>query len=1424
MSVAARLAIVALKPMALGACAAAGVKPGELGVGPVGDLLAKRFAEHHGALVAVLKTAMDQAWTAVEIVLNGAAWWRGLTSPDDRPMAEALKPFLKATETEAGKRESIRRLALAELHAARKKGLLALGPAPAEGLARSAALYAKFADPAVVSKADRSAVAQMADELKKAGLENLAAWILPDDGEPFLATACRYFLERAVKDDAALAEGMKFADFDPLPADLAQGLVSLHGAMASHSRQLDEALGNVAASIPAARVAALDVDAEKAEFGQKHAELYGAVADLHRKLDLAHMRVRSGDAGAVRSEQERQHVLRTIAQFQALPAEQRIRMPALMNAIGQFEMAAGEFQAAVKRFRTVARLLGDSAAAGEAHMNAFRAAIEQPDHAAALAEFLEAVKADGKRFATFPVGKYLPARVIGSGGFGVAFLCKHKYLNAPVVVKALSTDHLERDMDDVFAEAQALAAINHPAIIKVQDCGYVDPGRKQRPFLVMDHFDGPTLEEYVKKNSPLDADEFLALAGPVVAGLEAAHAKNILHRDIKPANLLVKRHKDAKGNQSWDVKLIDFGLAVRNEELRRSSRGSKSGVGEAGTTEYASPEQLGRLEGVAVGPQSDIFGFAKTACFALFGTTSPLMKHWTSIPQPLAELLERCLNERPEDRPNNFTVVSRCFARLKPVSGAGEEIPVVSPIEPSRPASPTSIREESSTAPAEDSAGDYEYATAEQPSGGGRKVLLIVLMVFGTLGLMCCGGGGLVLYFGYTSVRDRITGGPNVETAAGDDAAAVNPARNAPSPRAGQALNRPANVEPFKNKTASGTLIVKNVPSRLVADYVAARISAEADGQRARGVKGVIKSGPSYFGDRITATIEADENRLAEFIRGMDLGAVEESEGNALSISLIEPPAPSRKPAERPELSELSATELGKIIQSLRANNWSPSEYKQLASAKPSGQFRSLVRSLLRTHAKQHGDAAEALGVWGTTEDVEFLIGLGADARNNEHVVKALAALRAPAGIPFIAKQLGDFFVGERAAEALRNFGPAIEKDVLPALSARDNEARIRACNLIKEFGSKAAIPALKIAAQDREERVSKAAWEAWKTIAFHPAEPVSAEPPTPVVSKPSGPAMLDDLKLTILSDRAEAIVPSVAIAPDGQSFYTLTPDDVRRIGWDGAVQATDKRIGMTLMAVSDEGVLVANSLDAKLLELGNLSEKRLGNLQEPRWITAAGNVGVIRCEGLIRQIMVVDVNTFIARSLYSDVKVPAGVRGVLVLPTGSGKSNPVLTPDARFMFTRGNGKLYRWKIDDYKLGLSPDSGPQIAGADSGQIVVSPDGKSVAWLHPDGNTADASFATKPAAGAATFVFDASDLKKPRLTLTHGPKPTALAFDGKGNAFMATASIGLLRFGPDGQKIKEYKLEGRVRQIVAHPDGDKLVILTDKQLLRVDLPK
>ncbi len=402
------------------------------------------------------------------------------------------------------------------------------------------------------------------------------------------------------------------------------------------------------------------LQAQIEDTGEQVRQIGQAVKKLLEQHRLQRRELRPGDSLSIRNDAERQLVKQVVARYRALPDADRQQDPALLNEVGKLEVVAGDFEAAQKDFQTAAVLEKDAKAQAEAHYNAYLVALEQRDWQGAICELVQAVRLDGKRFAPFPASKYKPVRILGAGGFGVAFLCKHRFMDAQVVVKTLALEDLGTNADNVFSEAQVLRQLDHPAVIRISDCGYVDVATRSRPFLVMDYFPpGTTLEDHVKKHGPLAVDDLLPVARQMAEGLHAAHGNGILHRDVKPANLLVR--KDAEG---WQAKVIDFGLALRQKVVQKSMTASigtrsKTRIGDsiAGTLDYAAPEQMGKGQGDAVGPYSDIYGWAKTCCYGLFQTTQPTLRHWHSVPGPLANLLGRCLEEDPKKRPQQFAVV-----------------------------------------------------------------------------------------------------------------------------------------------------------------------------------------------------------------------------------------------------------------------------------------------------------------------------------------------------------------------------------------------------------------------------------------------------------------------------------------------------------------------------------------------------------------------------------------------------------------------------------------------------------------------------------------------------------------------------------------------------------------------------------------------
>ena len=114
----------------------------------------------------------------------------------------------------------------------------------------------------------------------------------------------------------------------------------------------------------------------------------------------------------------------------------------------------------------------------------------------------------------------------------------------------------------------------------------------------------------------------------------------MLHRDLKPANILVARTPDG----GWDIRVIDFGLAVKLGSAAQASgwnvpsdRRATQDRSFAGTLRYAAPEQMGNLPGVPPGRYTDVFAFGRTCIECLFGTTNAQEGHWRKLPEAIRE-------------------------------------------------------------------------------------------------------------------------------------------------------------------------------------------------------------------------------------------------------------------------------------------------------------------------------------------------------------------------------------------------------------------------------------------------------------------------------------------------------------------------------------------------------------------------------------------------------------------------------------------------------------------------------------------------------------------------------------------------------------------------------------------------------------------
>jgi eukaryotic-like serine/threonine-protein kinase len=175
------------------------------------------------------------------------------------------------------------------------------------------------------------------------------------------------------------------------------------------------------------------------------------------------------------------------------------------------------------------------------------------------------------------LGNYRLVARLGQGGYAEVYLGQHVRLNQQAAIKVLHAHLTDQEAEHFQQEAQTIATLVHPGIVRVFDYDVQDGV----PFLVIDYAPNGTLRHRYPKGSLVPLPVIVSSVEQVADALQYAHEQKFIHRDVKPENMLVGRRQE--------VLLSDFGIATIAHSTSSLNVGAE---GTSGTLAYMAPEQI----------------------------------------------------------------------------------------------------------------------------------------------------------------------------------------------------------------------------------------------------------------------------------------------------------------------------------------------------------------------------------------------------------------------------------------------------------------------------------------------------------------------------------------------------------------------------------------------------------------------------------------------------------------------------------------------------------------------------------------------------------------------------------------------------------------------------------------------------------------
>lgn len=267
--------------------------------------------------------------------------------------------------------------------------------------------------------------------------------------------------------------------------------------------------------------------------------------------------------------------------------------------------------------------------------------------------------------------------LLGTGGFGEVWKARNPLMDSvePVALKfcldPAAKDRLLRHEATILN--QVMRQGKHSGIVGLMHTYLTaDP-----PCLEYQYVEGGDLAGHIKSRKtpspPLQVARIIQILAEV-AGFAHQLDPPIVHRDLKPANILVQT--TARGKTSF--RITDFGIGglVAQQSLKESKRSTETKqnlvecVRGAHTPLYASPQQK---RGAEPDPRDDVHALGVIWYQMITGDLAkgpPTGRAWEQrlvergMSQPLVDLLRSCMEEEPQDRPENGAALANRLGAL----------------------------------------------------------------------------------------------------------------------------------------------------------------------------------------------------------------------------------------------------------------------------------------------------------------------------------------------------------------------------------------------------------------------------------------------------------------------------------------------------------------------------------------------------------------------------------------------------------------------------------------------------------------------------------------------------------------------------------------------------------------------------------------